>query len=283
MAEIRPLRLADVDAAHALATVTFADYAARRGEAPDPQIDTAAVRPRYTRFVERDAAGSWVAEADGELVGCALALRREGLWGLSLLVVHPSHQSGGLGRELLALAHDYARGASSRIILSSADPRALRAYARLGLSGHPCLRAIGVPRGARAPAGTRPAEPRDRDFLDAVSRAARGAAHGDDVDALLAEQGRLLVVPERGYVLLRADGQVRLLAGVDAAGAAAALRAAFAHVAAGVIVDWITGGQDWAVEVALAAGLRLEIMPGAVWLGGELGPLRSYLPSGAFL
>ena len=84
-----------------------------------------------------DPGGAWVAERDGEVVGGALAIMREGVWGLSLLVVRPDAQSSGAGRELLARAFAYGDGARGHIVLASRDPRALRAYARLGLTLHP--------------------------------------------------------------------------------------------------------------------------------------------------
>ena len=62
---------------------------------------------------------------------------REGVWGLSLLVVAPDAQSSGVGRELLARARDYGDDARGWIVLASRDPRALRSYARLGLRPAP--------------------------------------------------------------------------------------------------------------------------------------------------
>jgi len=47
-------------------------------------------------------------------------------------------------------------------------------------------------------------------------------------------------------------------------------------------VDWITGGQNWAVAVTLEAGLSLS-PAGPICTRGNLGPLAPYLPSGPFL
>ena len=77
-------------------------------------------------------------------------------WGLSLLAVRPALQSGGLGRELLARALAYGDGAAGAIILASADPRALRIYARAGFALHPSLTATGAPRGMIGCADVRP-------------------------------------------------------------------------------------------------------------------------------
>ena len=46
--------------------------------------------------------------------------------------------------------------------------------------------------------------------------------------------------------------------------------------------DFIAAGQDWAVDVALSAGLALS-PNGAIFVRGELGPLAPYLPNGAYL
>jgi hypothetical protein len=47
-------------------------------------------------------------------------------------------------------------------------------------------------------------------------------------------------------------------------------------------VEWLTGAQQWAIDVAVAA--RLELSPsGAVCLRGDVGSFRPYLPDGAYL
>jgi hypothetical protein len=44
---------------------------------------------------------------------------------------------------------------------------------------------------------------------------------------------------------------------------------------------WLTGDQEWAISVALAAGLRLSAT-GALCVRGYPGPLRPFVPSGPF-
>jgi hypothetical protein len=47
-------------------------------------------------------------------------------------------------------------------------------------------------------------------------------------------------------------------------------------------VEYLTGDQGWAVDVAVELGL--DIAPGGpVFVRGELGPLHPYVPSGAYL
>ncbi len=171
------------------------------------------------------------------------------------------------------------------VILSSRDTRALRAYARLGLDLHPAIAARGRPRPVAAPPEVRAGTLADQPLFDAVDRDVRGAAHGPDVEALLTPGGRLLVVPERGYAVVR-DGMVRLLAARDEAAAAALLRSVFAAAArAGhdAAVEWITAAQPWAIDPCLEAGLDLRFDLGAVFVGGDVGRFAPYLPSGPYL
>lgn len=282
----RPMRAADLPPAFDLQLKTFADLDRRRGtndmaHPPDPA--TALVR--FRRLLEADPGGAWVAERDGALAGVALALLREGLWGLSLLVVDPPLQGDGVGRELLARAWDYGDGARGHVVLSSSDPKAIRAYARLGLEVHPAIAAKGAPQGIAPPDGIRAGGPDDLPLTEAVDREVRGAAHGGDVLAMLAGGHELLVAPERGYAMVR-GGELRLLAARDDEAARDLLRAGLARIAdtggeAGVL--FMTARQQWAIEVCLEARLELEADCGCVFTGGDVGPFSPYLPSGAYL
>ncbi len=284
MPVIRPMLEEDVPAAHDLNVATFEDFSRRRGRPPDPRPDPALAHVRYRHLVRTDPGGAWVAEDDQGLAACALALRREGVWGLSLRVVRPDQQSTGVGRAILAQAHAYADGARGRIILASSAPRALRSYARLGLALHPTVWGHGTPRGVSAPAAVRPGGPDDLPLTEAVDRHVRGAAHGPDVGAWLEMQQTLLVAPERGYAVIGGDGELRVLAAFDDDAARDLLRAALAHAGEReVTVPWITSAQQWAVDVCLDAGLELRIESGAVFVAGDVGPFTPYLPSGAFL
>jgi hypothetical protein len=91
------------------------------------------------------------------------------------------------------------------------------------------------------------------------------------------------VLPERGYAIVR-DGTIRLLAARDEDAAATVLRACLAaNGARETSVEWITSAQNWAVAPCLEAGLELRMDIGAVFLAGDVGPFRPYLPSGAYL
>jgi GNAT superfamily N-acetyltransferase len=284
MSAPRPMRKDDALAVHELSARSFSDLAERLHEPPQPPSLTEFALVRIHQLIERDPGGAWVTERDGQMAGAALAIDRDGLWGLSLLVVDPAHQSAGVGRELLARSLEYAGGGRrGGVILASTDARALRAYARAGFAPHPCLRAEGRPRAAEPPAGVRDGGTGDLPLTERVDLAVRGAAHGSDIEALLRAGCRLLVAEDRGYAVIGRGG-IRLLAALDEEAAADLLRAALAAASPGedINVEWITALQGWAVGPVLDAGLSL-VSEGAVFVRGDVGPFRAYLPSGAYL
>jgi GNAT superfamily N-acetyltransferase len=283
MPEIRPMNDADIRGVHETALVTFRDLEERLGKEPGPPGSFPQAAVRFRRLLATDPGGAWVAEHEGEVVGCSLALVREGIWGLSLLVVHPEHQSTGVGRELLARAVAHGNGARGRLILASRDTRALRAYLGLGLDLHPAARAHGRPRDVAAPAGVRALCAEDREWVDAVGRHVRGAAHGGDLDAFLESDCTVAVLPERGYAVWR-DGGLRLLAALDEDAACRLLRAQLRAAGDGeAAVEYVTSSQQWAFRECLAAGLTIDSAGGALLSGGELGTMAPYLPSGPYL
>jgi GNAT superfamily N-acetyltransferase len=265
---VRPMTEDDVPGAHEVMVAAFADLEQRLHLPPSPPGDPAGAYVRLLRVLATDPGGSWVAEDGAGIAGVALAIVREGVWGLSMLVVRPDAQSAGIGRELLARALAYGDGAAGGIILASPDPRALRSYARAGFALHPTLCATGAPRHSVGCVDVRPFEPHDHELAASVDRAVRGAAHGADLDALAVHR----------------RGSVKTIAARDDEAAAVLMRSVLARIPAGgtAEVDWITGTQQWAVDVAVGAGLELR-PSGAVALRGEVGTFRPYLPGGAYL
>jgi GNAT superfamily N-acetyltransferase len=281
----RPFEEGDLDAVHDSNGRAFADLDRRSGgDYPAPPQSREAALLRLRHLLETDPGGAWVAERDGEIAGCAMAIVREGVWGLSLLFADPGIQSAGVGRELLARAFAYGDGARGHVILSSPDARAMRAYARLGLALHPCVSAYGAPQDVTMPPDVREGGLGDLPLTETVDRAVRGAAHGRDIVAMLEAGSTLLVLPERGYAVVK-DGMVRLAAAFDEEAASTVLRAALARSAAGErsFVEWLTAAQQWAIAVCVEARLELRSNAGAVFLGGDVGPFRPYLPNGAYL
>jgi GNAT superfamily N-acetyltransferase len=288
--EVRPLVEADVEAAALVQIDAFDEHDRRLGDpVPDvtpERIEWTALRIRH--FLTHDPHGSWVADDAGRITGVALALRRDRLWGLSLLVVDPRSQSGGVGRRLLDAALAYAEPGSPAVILSSRDPRAIRLYASSGFDLHPQIRAAGVIKPARLKTPELPVRDgtaADFDLADAVDVVVRGAARGCDHE-MLAAGGPMFVVDsgeQRGYAFLR-GGRVATIAATDVATASALLWRCLSHAAdLGVEaeVDHVPGNQQWAVRAAIQAGLLIRPIGPVFWRG--CSPPAAYLPSGAYL
>ena len=245
-------------------------------------------KARYGHFLRRDPEGAWLAEDEGRVSGVAISLARERVLVLSLFAVDAAHRSTGLGRELLERALAYGEGCKGAMIASSQHPAAMRSYARTGFDLHPTLSASGVVRRDDIPLdlAVRDGEEQDLDLAEGVDRAVRGAAHGPDLEHMLATGCRLLVAERpsgRGYAAEH-NGSPAVLAATEPGVARDILWACLERTPPGekADVDWITGGQNWAVSVSLEAGLSLS-PAGPTCTRGELGPLAPYLPSGPFL
>jgi hypothetical protein len=241
---------------------------------------------RVAHLLGTDPGGAWVAAAGEAIVGTALGLVREGIWGLSLFAVEEEHRGQGIGRELLEACFGHGAGARGHVILSTGHPGAMRRYARLGLDLHPCVAAAGIVDRRRVPEtdGVRVAGAEGIAVADAIGRAVRGAGHGVDLPVLLDDaEARLLLVEDRAFAVVR-GARIMLVAGRDEPAATRALNGALAATPPGatVSVDFLTAGQDWAVRACLDAGLALS-PDGPLFTGGDLGPMRPYVPSGAYL
>jgi GNAT superfamily N-acetyltransferase len=283
--QLRPLQADDVEGAYGTNIAAFGDLDRRHGRPPSPKppLEAFALRAEHLRTTDPD--GAWVAERDGRIVGVALALLREGIWGLSLLALHPDEQGRGTGRALLERTLAYGDGARGGIILASDDSRAIGLYARAGFRLLPAIEADGVPRRRPSwPDEVREGSAGDLPATIGIDQAIRGAARPQDLGAFLATGRRLLLVDGRGYAVVDPGSTTRIstLAALDEDAAAALARAAFALAEQEAAIWFITAGQDWAVRAALDAGLQLR-PAGPVLVRGEVGPLRPYIPSGAYL
>lgn len=238
--------------------------------------DRAAQRVLHLQSTDPDSA--WVAEDDGEVVGCALALVREGMWFLSLLMVGPEQQSTGLGRQLLDATLTTATDRSW--ILATTAPAALRRYRRAGFDLVPCLTAKGTVDRALLPTTSvrESTWAESGELVDDVTRTLRGAGVGPDLP-YLERLGYRVFVADRGFAVLRPLGLVSLGA-LDPAVAQQLLWTVFAESDQPVEVDWLSADQQWAVDTCLDARLPLLKGEGHVFLRGQ-PPMSPYLPSGA--
>ena len=241
---------------------------------------------RLAHPLSTDPEGAFLAERDGTVVGVAQAIVRERLWCLSLLAVDPRAQTSGTGRALLERALAYGSEATSGLIPCSSDPRALRLYALSGFSVLPSFDAAGVlDRGSlpRPDPRIREGGHADLEALAAISREVRGAPHTLELAFALDGGARLLRLADRGFAVASPGRGIWLLAAHDEAAATALLWSALALVGESERpqVRWITGEQQWAVDVVLRAGLRL-VPAAALCVRGRPGTLRPFLPSGPF-
>ena len=278
---VRRMEMSDLPAAAAASAAAF-----------DVDVSEEAAARRWSDRIAypltRDPDGALVAERDGRVIGVAQVLLRERLWCLSLLTVEPGGQSAGAGRALLDRALRYDEGTDAGLIVSSNDPRALRLYAQAGFSLLPTLETDGdVDRRAlpRLNGAVRDGDPADLERLAAISRGVRGAPHTAELEYALSQGGRLLCAADRGFAVALAGHGVWLLVARDDEAARSLLWAALAHIGAREpqrpIVRWVTGDQQWAIDVLVRAGLRLTAY-GALCVRGDPGPLRPFLPSGPF-
>lgn len=243
---------------------------------------------RLRHFLHHDGGGAWVSHDGDRVTGLAVALRREGLWVLSMLAVDPSAQGQGVARALLDRALAYGDPDDPGIILASRDPKAMRRYALAGFSLRPAVSAWGRVRreGLAAAPGVRDGDASDLELAAAVDRLQRGAGHGPDHQMLLDDGGRLLVCEDgrrRGYAIVRqSDHRLAVLAATDADIATKLLTTALAAApeAREVEVGWITAPQQWAFRTCLAAGMELHPV-GPMMVRNHPGPMSPYLPNGA--
>jgi GNAT superfamily N-acetyltransferase len=285
---IRPMRLPDARAVADAAHTTFLQMYPLDLGAEEEELRAADAVMRMEHLLATDPGGCWIAEARGEVVGAALAIRRDDLWGLSLFVMLPAYQGLGAGTRLYEPALAYGEDLPGGLILSSHHPAALRRYARSpGFALQPSIGLSGAwdPRRLPALPRARPGElGADADTIDAASRHVRGASHAADLPTLLARTDmKLLVIEGEGFACVR-HGCPALLAARSDDAASELLWASLASGPRGATVEvsFVTAANQWAIQVALEAGLAVSDHA-AVFVRGEPGTMAPYLPSGAYL
>ena len=283
--EIRPMRLDDAEGVADVVRAADEEAEARAGR--EVQAKSEEARGRFLsgmrRFVEVDPDGAWVAVDDQGVVGMGEAIRRGDFWGLSMLFVHPRGQSKGVGRQVLDKTLEYADGARVRMIMASDDPRALRRYSRAGHAIHPGVEASGTVDRSKIPADL-PGRDGSADDLDLVAsvEASVGRTRTDDVAAILELGGGFLQVVDRGvqrgYGLQR-DGRVVMIGATDTETAALVLWRLLAQAQEKAEMWCLTAAQNWAVEVALEAGLAIK-PGGSMFVSGMEHLPGPWIPSG---
>jgi GNAT superfamily N-acetyltransferase len=130
--------LDDLLAAHTLFIDTIWDLSWRMGIQDGERMPSDEERANDLRrwqpileYLTETADQYWVAERDGELVGYARSILRDGTRELTEFFVSPQAQSDGIGRELLSRA--MPPGARRTYIMASLDLRAQALYHKLGV------------------------------------------------------------------------------------------------------------------------------------------------------
>lgn len=287
--DIRPMQPEDVPLAERLSDDAFHEASTRSRRAGDPPAERRSVArsanwiTRTEGFLTTDPEGCLVAYDSDGLAGFATSARREdALWFLCTFAVRPGLQGRGLGKRLLHAAMAYGSDCPRWMLSASEDPKALRRYRLAGFDLHPQLMLHGeIDRSSLiATRGLRDGDAADRDLLDSIDRTLRGAGHGRDHDVLSAMGSLVVAADGKGYAYAGGSGPT-LLAALDEEAATRLLWECLARTEGPAAVTHVTGANQWAVDVGLAAGLRIGT-EGHLGVRG-MAPPSPYLHNGALL
>jgi hypothetical protein len=117
--------------------------------------------------------------------------------------------------------------------------------------------------------------------LVAIVDAGLRRSRAEDLEYLLGVGARMLVLDRkgaRGYVVYH-ERRLLMLGAIDDATATALFWRFLAQAGGEVKIYGLTAQQNWAVKVALAAGLEVAAA-GALFLTGHQRPPGAWLPSG---
>lgn len=290
---IRPALESDLEAMERLTADSYhrVDERLLPREWPDPEMrppERGADWIRRTRHtMTTDADGCWVADRDGEIVGCVISRVRELMWILASFAVSSSHQSRGVGTQLLTAAMHHGRSCLRGMFAASADPAAVRRYRLAGFTLHPQMLLTGRVDRSVLPIvdHVREGSASDVDLMNSLDRRTRGAAHLSDHDVLLA-QFRLVVCERssgQGYAYVGPDGAPVLLAASTRRIASDLMWEALASSdpEGAVTVRHVTAANEWAIDVGMSARLSLH-QSGYLCLRG-MKPPTPYLHHGSLL
>jgi GNAT superfamily N-acetyltransferase len=239
--------------------------------------------PTYRHILETGA--MFVAE-DGDRVGFAAAVVRDGVWFLSQLWVLPEHQAGGIGSALLDEALAWGRGSSAFSVIASPHPAAHLLYLRASM--FPLwtqleLTGGGLPAGP-APRGLEALEERDGGWVDELDREVRGAARPEDHAWFRGKADGLALWRDghpRGYVYAWPEGTVGPGAARDPSDLPALLRAARHRIGGPVTVS--VPSSNWTALRELVGAGCAPTAWNTFLASRALGDGTRYLSSGGAL
>lgn len=272
---MRPASEADLPVLHDVFRAAVEElYERHHFEPPRPPRD-AFVR-QHAHILERDGGRFWVAEDAGRPVGFGAAIVRGDAWFLSALFVLPSHQSAGIGKELLGLAwNGDDTGIRRRLtIVDAIQPISTGLYSRAGLLPvAPLLSLAGEPRESGG-SGLVP-DSADDAALAELDRAAYGFDRAVDHEFWRREARLTLWLREEkpvAYAYRWAGGRIGPVAGRTPEDAGDALASELERAAGRFVSLVVPGSARPALAAALAAGLRYSDPPGLVLATDPAGP-----------
>lgn len=249
------------------------DYLLRHGQAKpgdEPDIDEYFEQQKEQYLhLERTAAEDWVAESgNGEIVGWARSIERDGHLQLTHFFVDPAAQDGGIGRALLQRAFPLGRG-EQRSIIATTDTRALSLYLKhdVSLRGM-ALSFFGKPRDRKLSGAIdveeARASPATLERIVDIDSRVLGYRRPDDLEFFMQRQPTFLFY-QQGMPVAYAFGSDGYAAGPAAALESALLPAVLDRIEQSALQKsveslWLSipAAAESAVDWALAGGYRLD-------------------------
>ena len=268
--ELRPTTAADLPALYGLFVAAINGVFVPHGfEPPGPSLEVFSNQQQHVL----DTGTSMVADDDGQVLGFGASWQRDEHWFLASLFVDDAAQGRGVGAALLDAV--WGAGPKRRTITDAIQPVSNALYGRHGLiPATPVLTFTGRPR----------SDGRDLRPEAADVAAIDLAAYGFDrtVDHAYWEHHAHRTTWPGAYTYVFPGGAIGPVAGLDAGAAARALAAELAR-ADGEVRVRIPGTSRALVEVALAAGLRLDAVPGLLLLSETVQPPTALALAGYML
>src|SRR5947209_7884093 len=289
----RPARAQDLERTDRLVVTSINNLTERHGFGPMAVSSP----PNFQMFsLEDDAAGLWVAEESGEILGFAWSWVCGDLWFLAQLFVSPAHQGGGVGNELLkrTLEHAQQSAASSKALITfTFNTVSQGLYIRHGLFPRFPIYNLSVARerltgrlhGAQLRHVPLKEAAADLHNLVQIDRAALGVSREKHHGYLMhdgATKGFGLYDGDdcAGYVYVAANGHIGPLAVMRPDLLAAAFTTALdiaAESGSSQVSAFIPGTAATALSAAIEHGMRITI-PMILMSTRDMGDWTQYLP-----
>ena len=289
----RPAGAQDLKRADELVVASINDLTQRHGFGP-------MAVPRPTNFqlfsLKDDAAGLWVAEDAGEILGFAWSWVCGDLWFLAQLFVSSGHQGSGIGNELLKRTLEHARqsGATSKALITfSFNTVSQGLYIRHGLFPRFPIYNLSVAQDVlkgRSTAGQLRCEPLEETAshlysLARIDNRALGVSREKHHRYLInddATRGVVLYAGDDcvGYVYIGTNGHIGPLAVAQPDQLDAAFRTALnlaADIGSSQVSAFLPGTTQAALSTAVEHGMRITL-PMVLMSTRELGNWSQYLP-----